>query len=167
MAQNSPQQQDPFNFTDQWIECSRVIKRALDIIYTLDVGTTGGGNTNLLYYVIDFAQKWGVQMIIDLLHKTLEWAAKSDQPQQSDHFLLSLKLKDNVLASQFFGHRVEELWYNQADTKSAGSPGTQSTNLSQRKDDLPPNNLVVGNERIDALIDYSKTYGGDVFDLGC
>lgn len=105
-------------------------------------------------------------MIRDLPHKTLEWAARSDQPQQWDHCLLSLKLKDNVLASQFFGHKVEELWYNQADTKSAGSSGMQNTSLSQRRDNLPPNNLVVGNERIDALIDYSKTYGGDVFDLG-
>lgn len=58
MAQTSPQQQEPINVTDQWIECSRVIKRALDIIDTLEVGATGGGNTNLLAYVIDFAQKW-------------------------------------------------------------------------------------------------------------
>lgn len=62
-------QRDPIILTHQYVECSQVVKRTLDIIYTLNVGETEQQDANTLMYVIDFANKWDIAMITDLVQK--------------------------------------------------------------------------------------------------
>ena len=53
--------------TDQWVECSQVIKTALDMIYTSKLNEIGQENYNIYLYVVDFAQKWDIGMISTLM----------------------------------------------------------------------------------------------------
>jgi len=53
--------------TDQWVECSQVVKTALDMIYTSKLNEIGQENYNIYLYVVDFAQKWDIGMISTLM----------------------------------------------------------------------------------------------------
>jgi len=66
MAMSSTQK-DPIVLTDQWVECSQVVKTALDMIYTSKLNEIGQENYNIYLYVVDFAQKWDIGMISTLM----------------------------------------------------------------------------------------------------
>ena len=70
MAQSSPQR-DPIIFTDEYVECSRIVKMALDIIYTLKVDEFGESLARSYMYVVDFGKKWDIDLLPSVIGKAI------------------------------------------------------------------------------------------------
>ena len=133
MAQSTCQR-GPILFTDQWLECSRVVKRVLDVIYTLEVGEIHGDHTNTLLFVLDFAKKWDIAMINNLIVKELRMWSRSPRHPAFAMFLLSIKLGHHGLTAEVLrADRPQQWWEN-------GNQVFQLASLDGKsKVRLPPN----------------------------
>lgn len=158
MAQN-PSQRSPIVLTDQWVECSRVVKRVLDIIYTLDVGDLDESNTNTLLYALDFAKKWDIFLISELMIKDIGMATTFPQCPAFELLQLSLKLDHNDLAKAVFAAECRDSWSRPSDQVFY----SEMASLDGEGDlELP------ANYQSENVISFSSqnSYVGDIFDFG-
>jgi len=156
----SRKQRDAIVLTDQWMECSRVVKRALGIIWTLEVGALDSYNTNTLLYVLDFAEKWDIPMIPKLMIKEIRRWLKLSQCPAFDLLQLSLKLKSNELSAEVIGTKLRQSW--QANRKYTAL--SQPASLDRALDVvLLPN---YRSEIIPSYHDPGHPSDGDTFDFG-
>jgi hypothetical protein len=104
---SSHSQRDPIHLSDAILENSKIIEKALDIIYTYryDVDLIKS-EVNLIKFVIDFAKKWEITMITDIISRGLSSEIKHDlddgNGQHFEQFLVALHLGDNKLAARAF-----------------------------------------------------------------
>jgi hypothetical protein len=165
-------QRDPIILTHQYVECSQVVKRALDIIYTLNVGGTHHQDANTLMYVIDFANKWDIAMIIDLLQKEVRRRTEKEVNRQIadpsfpmfDHLRLALKLKDYKLACDVFASNKKSTWENEDLNNEPGHLPLETISLDHIGPVLPSN--VVDEEPVENFANSTLSNGGDMHDLG-
>jgi len=98
-------QRDPIHLSDITLENSKVVEKALDIIYTYhyDVSLIKS-EVNLIKFVIDFAKKWEITMITDIISRGLSSEIKHDlddgNGQHFEQFLVALHSGDNKLAAR-------------------------------------------------------------------
>ena len=100
------------------MECSRVVKRVLDVIYTLEVGEIDGDDTNTLLFVLDFAKKWDIAMINNLMVKEIRMWNKCPGHPAFAMLLLSLKLDYNELTAEVFRADRKQQWRAEAKQKN-------------------------------------------------
>ena len=115
---NSSSQRDPVNLTDPLMENSDVVLQVLDIIYTLGISAdTIEDDVDLVKYAIDFARKWEMTMVIDIIHKELSRIidSKTGTSSHFEHFLVALHLGDNDLAADMYAGCGDEEWEGSAD----------------------------------------------------
>lgn len=160
MAQSSSQR-DPIVFTDKWVECSRVVKSALDIIYSSVVGEITEDNINSHLYVLDFARKWDITIIPILMGNYVRLAVTKNGCLAFELLIVSLKMKDNDLATIAFGATDREEWNQEQDFYPAPTESTELDDDSMTV--LPPNYESAPYPEYDCLED---SHGGDIFDLG-
>lgn len=102
---SSTAQRDPITLTDDRLENSKVVKRVLDIVYNLDIGKQKTDqDMYLLRYVIDFAKKWEMEIVIKTIQREM-WRridSKSGNPDLFRHFLIALALGDTKLATSCY-----------------------------------------------------------------
>lgn len=152
-------QQNTIIFTDQWMECSRVVERVLDIVYTLEVGELDGHDTNTLLYVSDFAQKWDISMISNLMVKEIRMWIKVSYCPAFDLLQLALKLGRNELSAEVMSAGSKQTWLANHDHKdesqraSLDGPFVVLLPPNYQSETISPDNV-------------SNPYGGDMFDLG-
>lgn len=100
---NTSIQRDPFHLTHPAIEHSLVIKEALDVVYKCDFDyKLVQKDSNLVKLVIDFARKWEMSVIIDIIHKELYRSQDLCGGQLVGHFLAALHLEALDLALDFY-----------------------------------------------------------------
>jgi hypothetical protein len=111
---SSSTQRDSVHLSHPAIEHSLVIERALDIIYTCDFDfKVVQTDSNLVKLVIDFARKWEMPIITNIIRKELSRSKDDCRGTLLGHFLVALHLGDNELAVYFYDissllHRVTE-----------------------------------------------------------
>ena len=102
---SSTAQRNPITLTDERLENSLVIKKILDIIYNLDIGKLKKDQDMfVLRYVIDFAKKWEMEIVIKTIEKEM-WRrvdSRSEKPHLFRHFLIALALGDHKLAASYY-----------------------------------------------------------------
>ena len=147
--------------TDQWVECSRVVKTALDMIYTCKLNEIQQENYTTYLYVMDFAQKWDIGAIPTLIGYGFREAITRQECCAFELLLIALKLGDNKLASLAFGSESRERWpAGDLDWNAEGPELGDEGDLCM----LPPN---YQNKGIYSLPDLEfPPHGGDIFNLG-
>lgn len=160
IAQSSTQR-DPIVFTNQWVECSRVVKRALDIIYTSEVDEIDEDNLNSNMYVVDFARKWDITVIRTLMANQIRLSATKDKSPAFELLLISLKMNDNALAASAFGSRDREMWLGHEYAWICEPAGLDDAEVV-----LPPNYQSEPYSRRPSRDAKENPKGGDIFDLG-
>jgi len=160
MAQSS-NQRDPIIFINEWMECSRVLKRVLDIIYTHNVGQTTGEDADTLFFVVDFAKKWEIAMVKDRLLQELRILSHSRACEEFDDFALALKLNDNDLTARIFGYHAP---------RGTKPPPETAEEIRARLPPevpgaLPLNHWSAEAEKREGLRDH-QAWGSDIFELG-
>ena len=96
--------------TDQWVECSQVVKTALDMIYTSKLNEIGQENYNIYLYVVDFVQKWDIGVISTLMGYQFRLDATKQSCFGFELLLIAVKLGDNELAVLAFGSKDRQVW---------------------------------------------------------
>ena len=165
-------QRDPIILTHQYVECSQVVKRALDIIYTLNIGETEQQDANTLMYVIDFANKWDIAMITELVQKEIRRKTEKGINHQNpnanfpmlDHLKLALKLKDYKLACDVFASDKTGKWENEMLNGEPGHLPLETISLDHIGPVLP--SYSVHDEPIEGFANSTLSCGGDMHDLG-
>jgi hypothetical protein len=159
---SSSSQRDPIVLTGEYIECSRVVYRALNIIYFVGVDDFEDWDTNTWSFVIDFAKKWDISMIRSLIVQELRYIALQPDKYKNvawDLLVLSLKLGKSFLASQFFEWKDESNWSDavyRSDGISLGDGWTEKVPFSAVVDRKDPSDLP----------DFQESCQGGAFDLG-
>jgi hypothetical protein len=113
---DSSSQRDSIQLTDTEMEESEIVKRALDIIYNVEFEFSSNQYCcDIVSLIIDFANKWEISMITNLIQKDLFMDAKGkDGPSYPSHcFLIALKLRRNELACIFLERGEKEGWFEE------------------------------------------------------
>jgi hypothetical protein len=111
----SSSQRDPIHLTDTTFEREEIIERALDMIYTLDFDyDSDDHDLELVLCVIEFAKKWEISLITDIIRKDLERVINSkDGPiYHFDSFLIALKLDNHKLAASYVKMAGKDGWFD-------------------------------------------------------
>jgi len=163
MAQSSPQR-DPIVFTDEFVECSRIVKMALDIIYTLEMNLIDERSARSYMYVVDFGKKWDIDLLSSVISKAIR-AAMKDCPEDAEpleYMLLAWKMGDNSLASLAFSENSYEWIPRQA--KYSADLLLEKTSVDGRGESTLPLNFQ--SEQIAPFAGGFQSFGGPTFDLG-
>ena len=163
MAQSSPQR-DPTIFTDEYVECSRIVKLALDIIYTLEVDYIGEVLARSYMYVVDFGKKWDIDLLSSAIGKAIRASLRID-PEDGPHLefmLLAWKMNDNRLASLAFEANADEWPETHAD--EPGIVPMEKTSVDKSGEARLPLNFR--SEEIATFAGDCQSFGGTMFDLG-
>jgi hypothetical protein len=162
MAQSSTQR-DPIVFTGEWVESSRIVKMALDIIYTLEMEDLDETSARTYMYVVDFAKKWDIDLISNVIGKAVRRALKVKGCASLELLLLSLKLNNNDLASLSFAADGQE-WPEDAEDGSEPGPHTDSAGLDRQSSTRLPLNYQ--SECFPCFPGGEISFGGPTLDLG-
>ena len=160
MAMSSTQK-DPIVLTDQWVECSRIVKTALDMIYTARLDPMSYDNGNIYLYVVEFAQKWDIGVIPTLMGNQFRLDATKQRCFAFGLLLIALKLKDNELAALAFSSQDRQTWNEESYDYVWGQAGLDNEGNTE----LPPNYQSEPMTSSTPLQDLD-IYIGDMFDLG-
>jgi hypothetical protein len=87
------------NFTDELREHSYVIEAILDIIYNFK--TPSLRHHTIILHLLDLAEKWGIQVVHQMIRKDLEAAFYGTDVEHFSLFLIAIRLQDYALASAF------------------------------------------------------------------
>jgi hypothetical protein len=111
-------QRDPIKLTDPLLEHSYVIEQILDIIYSVSIDAeTIIDYVDVVKFTIDFARKWEMSMITDIIRKELLRVidSKSGASSHFEHFLVALHLGENAIAtSMYMACQRKEEWSGDA-----------------------------------------------------
>ena len=155
---NSSSQRDPINLTDPLMENSDVVLQVLDIVYTLGISAeTIEDDVDLVKYAIDFARKWEMTMVIDIVHKELSRIidSKTGTSSHFEHFLVALHLGDNDFAAEMYAGCEDEEWEGGAGDGLDKAHEEDKHYLSDKRsaDLFRKDGLVI-------------SLGGDIFNMG-
>jgi len=100
---NSASQRNPMSLTHPTVDHSRVVKAALDIIYTVDFSHDNiERDLNLVKYVIDFAKKWDISRITNITRKEIAQVFSMEGLLAVEYLLVAVHLGDNGLAARYY-----------------------------------------------------------------
>jgi len=164
MAQSSPQR-GPISLTDEFVECSRIVKLALDIIYTLEVDRIDEQYATTYMYVVDFAKKWEIGLISIAISKAIRASLKDVRSGTIEMMLLAWKLNDNGLASLAFAVNNDEWPANPGNDDECSEIPCEATAIEMEDEDkrLP---LDYQSEDFPPFDGGAQSFGGVTFDLG-
>jgi hypothetical protein len=108
---HSSNQRNPISLTDEFVECSRIVKLALDIMYTLEVDLIDEQEARTYMYVVDFAKKWDIDLISNAISRAIRASLHDVNSGTMEMMLLAWKLNDNGLASLAFAVNNPE-WFS-------------------------------------------------------
>jgi hypothetical protein len=176
---NTSNQRDPIYLTDPAVEHSEVIEEALDIIYTLNFSNAlVGDDPSLVNYVVDFARKWEILMVIDIIRKEMAWDPRGILSSNAhfESFLLAIRMKDNELAAKRYVNSGHNVWLDETDDYKSnyersrevncdgsvgkGKRGTDRDLTEHYLSDIPASGLLGDDQLLRSPGD------GGVFDLG-
>jgi len=109
----SSAQQNPIYLTDKTLERQRIVKQALDIICTLNFDYASDEyGIEVVQCLIEFAKKWEISLITDIIRKDLDRAIQSKVGPNYpfERFLLALKLEAHELAAAYFKLAEKDGW---------------------------------------------------------
>lgn len=107
-------QRDPIRLTDTECETCGIVGAALDIVYNVEFDYSSDRyDCYNVSFIIDFANKWEISMISNLIQKDFFMDAKSKggPTYPSDCFLIALKLRNNELVRTSLDHGEKAGWY--------------------------------------------------------
>jgi hypothetical protein len=151
-------QRDIIHLTDPHIECSKIVEKVLDIIYTWKVDDAFDDLPRLGPFVVDFAKKYEMDVVMALIkQRVLAKLAHCDSGERGNpmaQFLTAIKLEDYELAGTCIRANDEWSW------------GTREGDKPEPQIPLPPPNYL--SERPAPGFQSRKlgsVEGGPVFDL--
>jgi len=162
MAQSATQR-DPIVLTGEWVESSRIVKMALDIIYTLEMEDIDETSARTYMFVVDFAKKWDIDLISKVIRKAIQATLKVKGCAALELLLLSSRLNDNSLATLAFAAHGENWPADVTDTSGPG-PNTDTAGLDENSPRLLP--LCYQSEHLPSFPGGERSFGGVPFDLG-
>ena len=151
-------QQDPIYLTDATLEREKIVKRALDLIYTLGFDYVSDEyDPEIVSCVIKFAKKWEISLITDIIRKDLDRAIKSKigPNHPFDYFLIALSLADHELAAAYFKLAEKDGWLPKDNVWVGGDISVETGYLS----DTPKAALSQKHPLLDIHIDKKFTLG--------
>jgi len=166
----SSSQRDPIHLTDTTFESGETIERALDIIYTLDFDYDSDEyDVKVVRCVIEFAKKWEISLITDIIRKDLERDINSkDGPNYHfDYFLIALKLDNHNLAASYVKIAGKDGWFDNRMVESSDVQdwGYHSFTTEHLPSDTPKAALSQKHPLLDIVIDKTFILGQIPHDL--
>jgi hypothetical protein len=162
---HSTTQRDPIIFADEFVECSRIVKLALDIMYTLEVDHIEEEDARTYMYVVDFAKKWDIDLISNAIGKAIRASLEAITNGSMEMMLLAWKLNDNGLASLAFAVNTDDwlAYSGDSSSKIRCDPTGKAEDRDGQERELP---LNYQSEDFPPFAGGQQSYGGVTFDLG-
>ena len=132
---NCGSQRNRMPLTHPTVDHSRVVKAALDIIYTVEFSHHNiERDLNLVKYVIDFAKKWDILRITNIIRKEIAQVFSMEGLLAVEYFLVAVHLGDNGLAARYYSSQDGFHHYRYREDLEDLEDDTETDDLSENPD---------------------------------